>query len=282
MLSNLMKMNLFRLFKMKKLWVFSGIIFIVAYFTPFLGKIFGNLLLNVAQSANDAQSLAEAQYIVDQLNAPVNMSTVFVSPYGGFTILMILVMVSAASYLCAPNSKGYIKNYIGLVGNKGNIVIADFLTICIHNMIMLTAGLLGTFFGTLSTHQIIFDEGIPMSLLIYLIKFLLMMSVSAIVMFLSLGLRNKTLAVVVGVLIGSGALEILYLPLNFGLSKLFQSDIDVQHYVPDKLFAWYVNIYDTTALSQEQFIINALIVSAVVIFMFGGYTYILFRKKDIK
>ncbi len=277
-MGNLMRMNLYRMFRMKKLWIFSGIIALVTFIAPLLGILFSNLYTAVAEATQDAQSIAEAEMIAAQINSPVEVSYLFMSPYSGFSVLLIFVMVSVASYLYADFSRGYIKNLIGQLPSKGQMVMANFLTIGIHDFIMLTAGLIGLFIGNMVTHQLNFDSRIPMGLLIYLVKFLLMWAMTMVVFFFVMGLRNMTLGVITGVVIGSGSLQIIYLALNFGLSKLFQSDIDVTRFVPDQLFS------ETFALAQDwnQFVLYALISSVAVMGMFLLLTFYFFRKQELK
>ena len=99
---------------------------------------------------------------------------------------------------------------------------------------------------------------------------------TSIILFLTTGLRNKTLASVVGVLFSVSALGLLYMALNQLLSMVGIKNFDVSNYAPDQLFN---SQFDTAAIGA---VINAIIVSVVFIGVFVGLTVAIFNKRDVK
>ena len=92
-------------------------------------------------------------------------------------------------------------------------------------------------------------------------------------MFFTVGIKQKTIATVAGVVLGSGMLGLAYMGLNSVIEKVFKLEsFNINDYAPDSLLVSGGNLAAA----------NALIVSVVIIAVFLSLTVRIFNKSDVK
>ena len=78
------------------------------------------------------------------------------------------------------------------------------------------------------------------------------------------------------VVFSTGALSLLYLGINSGISALFKvENVSVGDYLPDSLMG------SVNAITGDL-VVNAIIVAVAFIALFLCLTYIMFKKRDVK
>ena len=203
------------------------------------------ILLAVAFAANLLFSLG-AQMLPKLFvpNMPVEatpLSSVLAQPFG-LSLLMIIVFVSAVSFMSLDYSGGFIKNIAGQVGDRG-----------------ITA-----------------DAAIMSGILTLLLKWFLSMALSSILLFFAVGIRNKTLATIIGVVLSLNALSLAYLGVNTLVANVFKiNDFDFGSFMPDALM-------NSVSVVNNELVVNAIVVGAAFIAVFVILTYITFKKRDVK
>ena len=96
-------------------------------------------------------------------------------------------------------------------------------------------------------------------------------------MFVTTGLKVKTLASVVGVLLGTGSLALVYLGLDQAIKNVFNvNSFTIADYMPDTLAE---NINVTSSVST---ILTAVIVAVICIVLFMVLTIKVFNSRDVK
>ena len=124
--------------------------------------------------------------------------------------------------------------------------------------------------------QLTDDGKIMAAIATLLLKWLLSMAITAILMFVTNGIKNKVLATVTGVIIGTGALSLAYLGLNAAVSNIFHTQsFDLNMYMPDSLL-------NSVNVGANIAVINAIIVSLVCIVLFMALTVKVFKSRDVK
>ena len=255
MMTNLIKMEWYKL-RTSKLFIILVIVTFVLN-----GLFVGSL--PIISSALGAQMTA------------TDLSSLLASPFA-LGLLMIPVFISAASFLYLDFSGGYIKNIAGQLSDRGSLVFAKFLMIGVHNLIFFVAAAISAVLASAVTSGVIMDEAIGGGVLTLLLKWLLSLSLCTVLMFFAVGLRNKTLAIIMAVVFSTGSLSLLYMGINTGISALFKVDnIDVGNYLPDAL------MNSVNAISGEL-VVNAIIVAVVFIGLFLWLSYMTFKKRDVK
>ena len=102
------------------------------------------------------------------------------------------------------------------------------------------------------------------------------MAIGAILLFLTTAVRNKTLASIVGVIIGTGALGLVYMGLDMALANIFgKNSISVSSIAPDQLLS-------NVSVGENVAVLNAIIVSIVCSVIFFSLTIKVFKTRDIK
>lgn len=236
------------------------------------------IILLIVTFVLNAIFLASLPMISSALGAQMtatDLSSVLASPFA-LGLLMIPLFISAASFLYLDFSGGYIKNIAGQLANRGSLVFAKFIMIGVHNLIFFVATAASAVFASAVTSGIIADAAVWGGVLTLLLKWLLSLSLCTVLMFFAVGLRNKTLAVIMAVVFSTGALSLLYMGINTGITALFKvENIDVGNYLPDAL------MNSVNAISGEM-VVNAIIVAALFIGLFLWLTYMTFKKRDVK
>lgn len=259
-MANLIKMDLYRLLRSKLFWILNGVVLFLSVAFTVLGFVISNIFKN----AEGVTYSAEVKFS-SLLSSPIEQ------------IFLILVMISAVSFMYADIANGYIKNIAGQLTNKGNTVISKFIVIGIHNFAFMFFGFLGNTLSEFCIRKVVFDSMIAYGLATFVIKWLLLMSMSSLVLFFSTGLKNKTVASVIGVLFSSGLLALVYMGLNVGIANVFKTDkFDISAYMPDQLFG------NTMATTLNATAFNAIIVSLVVSGVFIFFTVKIFNNSDVK
>ena len=90
------------------------------------------------------------------------------------------------------------------------------------------------------------------------------------------GVRNKTLATIIGVILGTNTLGLVYFGLDTAVANIFHTTgFSMSMFMPDSLIE-KVNVAANTG------IINAVVVSLVCIAVFMMLTVRVFNRRDIK
>lgn len=236
------------------------------------------IILLIVTFVLNAIFLASLPMITSALGAEMTateLSSILASPFA-LGLLMIPIFISAVSFLYLDFSGGYIKNIAGQLADRGSLVFAKFIMIGVHNLIFFVTAAISAVLATALAGGIVVDAAVWSGILTLLLKWLLSLSLCTVLMFFAVGLRNKTLAIIMAVVFSTGALSLLYMGINTGITALFKvENIDVGNYLPDALMG-SVNVI------TGELVVNAIIVAAIFIGVFLWLTYMMFKKRDVK
>ena len=209
-----------------------------------------------------------------------SVSEILMTPFAG-GIFAVALFASLINFSYADIANGYVKNLAGQLKRRSDLVVSKFIVIGIHNIVFLLVGVLSQFiaYGILVALKIASfanDGKIFAALITLVLKWMLCMAIASILLFLTTGVKNKTLATIVGVVIGTGSLGLAYFGLNMAINKFFKTeDFDVSNFMPDSLMS-SVNVAANTA------VLNAVIVAIVCSAIFLGLTIKVFNTRDVK
>ncbi|MEE0952827.1 MAG: hypothetical protein U0L60_02340, partial [Ruminococcus sp.] len=109
-----------------------------------------------------------------------------------------------------------------------------------------------------------------------LLKWMLSMALASILMVVTIGIKNKILASIIGVIIGTGSLSLAYMGLNTAANAVFHAEgFNLGEFMPDVLF-------NSVSVATNTAVINAVIVSLVCIAIFMTLTVKVFDRSDVK
>lgn len=265
-MGKLIKMDFYRLIQSKTFWISAGVMFLLQFAVSFFIPIGTKMLMQFAGAEEEAAAFVEETTLTSVLSSPM------------ISFFMILMFISATSFLFSDIRDGYIKNIAGQISHKGYSAVSKFIVVCVHNFFFMLMALVGNLLGNLTTPDVtlVADASIPSGIVVFFVKLLLSFAMTSILLFLTTGLRNKTLASVIGVLFSVSALGLLYLGLDQLLSMVGIKDISISSYAPDQLFT---SSFDGAAVGA---VINAVVVSLVFIAVFLALTVVIFNKRDVK
>lgn len=264
-MGKLIKMDTYRLIQSKLFWILGGTLFainfLMAFGLPFLYEVMENM-------SDDPDAF--------KISKEISFSGIVSDPVSGF--MLILMFVSATAFLYADIRNGYIKNIAGQLPKKGQTAISKFVVAILHNCIFMVLGFLGSYIGYLACPKmtVVYDNKLASGLVVLLLRLILSMSMVAIILFITTGLRNKTLASVVGVMFSVGALGLLYTGINKLIEIAGLREFDVTDYIPDQL---YGKRFDLAAANS---VISAAIVGVIFCVVFLALTVAVFNKRDVK
>ena len=251
---NLIKMEGYKLRTSKLFIILLSIIFVLNTAISLAGPLFGKMLTGQA--------------------APVSLADQIASPFS-FLLLMTAVYISATSFLYIDFSGGYIKNIAGQVGDRGKIVFSKFIIIGLHNLIFFAAGALSNVLGALIAGVLVNEGNVFLAILTLLLKWLLSMAVSSILLFFTVGIRNKSLGIITAVVFGANVFSLMYMGLGMAVENIFHVSVNIGDFMPDSLMG-------AVSVGNNELVVNGLVVSAVFIAAFLILTYIVFKKRDVK
>lgn len=266
-MGNIIKMDFYRMFRAKSFIISNIILFIIAVANRPIQLGLDALGQTIASGGETPyKSMADS---IKRCDFAELLSDPFV-----FSLSIILVLIPAVVFSYADIANGFIKNIAGQVSNKGYTVISKFVVLCVHNLIFMLVGVFGNVVSILIVSNftgIVAFGNVAVALGTFMIKWMLLMALTAILLFLTTGLKNKTLASVVGVIFGSGALGILHLMIDN---------------IAQQALKFNPSEYDPTVLmdsaSTNALVFNAIVVSLVVIAIFIPLTVKIFNKTDVK
>lgn len=188
------------------------------------------------------------------------------------TLTALLALLSVCGFFYADVENGYVKNIAGQMPKRGFTVLSKFVASVPHTLIFVLASIVGDLIGTVIFQRIVVDAGVADSLRVFVLKFLLMESICAILLLFTAAIQNKSLGTVFAVLFGTGLLSLAYLGIDTGLDKIFpKKNFMIMDYMPDQLLK-----------EDNPDTVSALLVSAGVICFFLWLSIRIFDKKDVK
>jgi len=256
-MGNLIRMDLFRLRKIKGFWICLILAFLMAAAMTPLGR----LLVFVSKFIEDTG---------ETFPATANLSAILMDTYPLLNVMLAMLSASAFFYMDIEN--GYIKNIAGQMPQKGYTILSKFIAIIPHNILFAVVGIGGKLIGSLIFQKIIVDGDVTKGIVTVLLKILLLQSLCAILLLAGATIGSKSLAVVVSVVMGLGLTSILYLGVDSLLGQLFKNKTWlVSDYTPDMLLS-----------NQSPDVLVSVLSAVITIVIFLLPAIKIFDKKDIK
>ena len=183
---------------------------------------------------------------------------------------LMLALLSLCAFFYADMENGYIKNIAGQMPMKGFTVLSKFLASIVHNLVFIAAGILGNIIGTLLVQRIAVDAAVAEQIGRLCLKLLLLESITAILLLVVSTFRNKSLGMILAVLIGLGLTPLIYAGINAGLRQIFSKETDISQYMPD------------VVMSDPGDTVKSILVAVVTGGIFLPLAIRIFDRKDVK
>ena len=256
-MSNLLRMDLYRMRKGKSFWICLLLAFLCSFSQTPIEKLF--FVLSRFLSA-----------VENQFPKTANLSTIIGDPMP--LLNAMLIMISVTGFFYADIENGFVKNIAGQMPRRGFTVLSRFLAVIPHNLLFMLAGVGGNLIGTAIFRRIIVDEEVTRSVVTFLVKFLLIQSICAILVLVVTSLRSKSLGSVLFVLFGTRALSLVYMAIDTGIYQLLKvKNFTLASYMPDQL------MFD----SQPK-VLTSILSAGVTTAIFLSLAIRIFDRRDVK
>ena len=279
---NIIKMDLYRMFKTKSMYVIWIVLAAILLITTSLCKIDYELL-------NEKDAMKQEQVTeptVDNINVgmmvtlptePGEKVTVFdiffANSQGKFYALFLVIF--AVLFSTADISSGYIKNIGGQVGNRGSLIFSRSIALSVFSVLTMT----GAFLFQAAANCIVFGElewGNTKAILSYFVAELaLHYALVLICMAIAIILKNNVISMVIAVCLTMNVMTIVYGVVNSAIQKIGIQNFQIYKYtITGKLSLLPMNPSGNECLA-------AFGVAMVFIVMMISVSSVVFQKRDI-
>ena len=279
---NMIKMDLYRMFRTKSLYVIWIVLAAILLITTSLCKTDYELLTE--KDAMKQEQVTEPT--VDNINVgmmvtlptePGEKVTVFdiffANSQGKFYALFLVIF--AVLFSTADISSGYIKNIGGLVGNRGSLIFSRSIALSVFTVLTMT----GAFLFQAAANCIVFGElelGNTKAILSYFVAELaLHYALVLICMAIAIILKNNVISMVIAVCLSMNVMTIVYGVINSVIQKIGIQNFQIYKYtITGKLSLLPMNPSGNECLA-------AFGVAIVFIVMMISVSSVVFQKRDI-
>ena len=238
---NLLRMNNRRIFRSKMFAIAFLVILVTSIATAPVERALMKAVLGFAESVETESKSSESENTAALGDALGNteaakVSEMIADPFViTFLPLFILLLVVSFSYMDIEN--GFIKNIAGQQPKRSRVAVSKYLTIMLSNLVLMLTALIGQVISKYIVGKVEIDAGaIPQAVYTFGVRWLLLLSLSALLLFLTVGIGAKPLALVTAVLAGTGFLGLIYLGIDTAIQNMLHiQNLSLVDYAPDQL-----------------------------------------------
>ena len=279
---NIIKMDLYRMFKTKSMYVIWIVLAAILLITTSLCKTDYELLTE--KDAMKQEQVTEPT--VDNINVgmmvtlptepgeKVTVYDIFFANSQGKLYALLLVIFTVL-FSTADISSGYIKNIGGQVGNRGSLIFSRSIALSVFTVLTMA----GAFLFQAAANGIVFGElewGNTKAILSYFVTELaLHYALVLICMAIAIILKNNVISMVIAVCLSMNVMTIVYGVINSAIQKIGIQNFQIYKYtITGKLSLLPMNPSGNECLA-------AFGVAIVFIVMMISVSSVVFQKRDI-
>lgn len=240
---NLLRMNNRRIFRSKMFAIAFLVILVTSIASAPVERALMKAVVGFAVSVETESKSSESESentaaLGDALGTTeaAKVSEIIADPFViTFLPLFILLLVVSFSYMDIEN--GFIKNIAGQQPKRSRVAVSKYLTIMLSNLVLMLTALIGQVISKYIVGKVEIDAGaIPQAVYMFGVRWLLLLALSALLLFLTVGIGAKPLALVTAVLAGTGFLGLIYLGIDTAIQNMLHiQNLSLVDYAPDQL-----------------------------------------------
>ncbi|MEE3457318.1 MAG: hypothetical protein VZQ82_04695 [Lachnospiraceae bacterium] len=238
---NLLRMNNRRIFRSKMFAIAFLVILVTSIASAPVERALMKAVVGFAVSVETESKSSESENTAalgDALGTTeaAKVSEIIADPFViTFLPLFILLLVVSFSYMDIEN--GFIKNIAGQQPKRSRVAVSKYLTIMLSNLVLMLTALIGQVISKYIVGKVEIDAGaIPQAVYTFGVRWLLLLALSALLLFLTVGIGAKPLALVTAVLAGTGFLGLIYLGIDTAIQNMLHiQNLSLVDYAPDQL-----------------------------------------------
>lgn len=279
---NMIKMDLYRLFRTKSMYVIWLILAALVVLTTFFSKTDYEYMNNEDVAVSEQTVSADTQNINIGMNVelptkPGEKVTVFdiffANSQGKFYTLFMVIF--AVIFSTADISSGYIKNIAGQVKSRKMLIISKAVLLALYTVITL----IGTFVLQIISNAIVFGEvvlGNVDDIVVYLgIQLILHYAMVVICMTIAIIIRNNVVSMVMSICLTMNIMSVIYLAANNIIEKMGIKDFQIYKYT----VTGELSLLPMSPTVRESAMAVCVGIAFIIIMLIAGST--VFQKRDI-
>lgn len=247
---NLIKMDLYRLFRTISTWVMMVLVIVVAFFCV-------ALTVDISDRYSSVVSILEMLF------------------HGG--LFMVLCSIFVTIFVNAEQRNGYDKNLGGLISHRGQLVISKIIAVAIEIMIAFTLFAVAITIAAKIFCGNQFVIGSFRNLFTLLgIQYLLHVGFACFIVFICVLTRSSAFTMVSGILISCNIMNIIYSLVNKLIHSISNNaDFDISHFMVD----YNISAYNLELSANDTS--RAIAVGCIFIIIYVVCASIVIEKRDV-
>lgn len=275
---NMLKMDLYRMFRTKSLyiiWIIMAVALI--YTTQLLSLDYETIHQTGQETTADEEEMVNIGISVTLPTDPKEEVTVYDVMYAnaGGEFLGLFIVIFAVLFSTADMNSGYVKNIAGQVKNRGNLIFSKAAVL----MLFVIMTICGTMVIQMMSNYLVFGNlelGNVKEFCLYMgTQTMLHCALALIVMAISIILRNNVASMVIALCLTMNVMTIIYSGIDKFVAKLGVKDFAFSEYTVTSKIAM-LPMEMTFKDSAE-----GIAISAIFIIITTGIAAYVFKKRDI-
>lgn len=278
---NLLKMDLYRLFRSSTTWIMLLVTVGMAVFGVSMTKYDAS---NMEQGADSMATEIGADVSDDGVNLNFGISATtlpewatgdvdfaeLVNTQVGSGLFLIVVSIFVTLFVCAEHKNGYIKNIAGQFPNRGVLIVSKAVAIGAQVLAMF----LVLFVTMFVTGKICFGDKLVLNSVGKLFtvlggQFVLHYAFAGVILCLGVLFRSSALSMTIGILISCKLTSLLYM-----LGNKFSLDLT--------RYALETNVTRYSVITDKKEILVMMLSAAVIFAVTIGTSIIVMQKRDVR
>lgn len=284
---NMIKMDLYRMFKTKSLYVIWMIMSLSLLFTAVMAKIEDKEMMKEMQ--NGQKVTAETEEAFDTTEN-MNLGIVVASPTSPgekITVydlifantqgkpIALFIAIFAVLFSTSDINNGYIKNIAGQISRRGRLIAVKALSLLVYTVFSFGIAIL----SQAVWNRIVFgylEWGDGRKLLLYLgTEIMLHFALAVICMAIAVVLKSNVISMIIAVCMCMNVMMILYEAVDKLISRIGIRNFDIMDYsVSGKISFLSMNLTDKES-------VTAICLSTAYIIIMTAVCSVIFEKRDI-
>ncbi|MDO4943761.1 MAG: hypothetical protein Q4E74_01015 [Ruminococcus sp.] len=281
---NLIRMNLYSLFRTVSFWVMIAVTAVIAVFFVYMTNVDIEYMSEENSAAEQTAQQTDENEItvgiaVETLDEWVDQGIEMVSLFqvmGSSAIIALLASIFVAIYTNAEQKTGFIKNIAGQLPKRGMLSLAKLSGIAVELLIMFGVYILATVISgkiILGDKLVLGDVGDLIKIIA--VQYLLHLAFCSFVQMLCTVARGAGIGMTVGILFCSGMTSLVYMGINYVVSKLGAEDFDVSKYD-------LMTYIGSASASDSDMMTKCIIAGAAYLVICTAVSMLVMQKRDIK
>ncbi len=284
-MTNLVKMDLYRMFKSKAIWIILAIAMLMMLASAFMTHS------DVVYYMNNPIALENLKISYKEVNWGVYIGSVSPDwctgakiPLGDLitvniqsNILLMFLVVFTVTFVSEESRTGFIKNIAGYVQNRGMLVLSKMISVAVFAAMLLISACIVIMLGCKLFFGYIDFEGLNNFISFFGIELILHVAFGAVIICLVTVLKSPVASIMTGILLSAGILQIIDTIIGAFIGNMsLPRNFSIMYYTVSG------NIKKMTIYNNFQGYIRALIIGFVFMVFSMGISMYITQKRDVE